>query len=200
MRIVPRSGLSENKFINLGVGLVDADYRVGVVLINNGNQDFQVKQGDRIAQLLLKKVSTPSIQEVQTLDETTRGIGAFGSTGMMSTKKENELMKVRTTNDIEVKSKRTSNMMMTQRQFITPKQLKKILKKSNEQCFLATVRLVKEEENAKHKCMTGKVKRELMNEKGAIRTTPPVEETRQKICSEAPVGIKETLKSNITKI
>ena len=55
--------------------MVDEDYRgeIGVVLINNGNQDFTVKQGDRIAQLILEKVSTPSVHEVQTLDETDQG-------------------------------------------------------------------------------------------------------------------------------
>ena len=52
---------------------------------------------------------------------------------------------------------------------------------------------MKEEENAKYKGITQKIKHELMKEKGALRTTPPVEETRQKICSEAPVGIKEAL-------
>ena len=82
---------------------------------------------------------------------------------------------------------------MSQRQFITPQQLKKFLKKSNERCFLAVIRLVKEKDNAKHKGMTQKVKPELMNWKNAVRTTPPVEETRQKSCSEAPVGIKEAL-------
>ena len=61
-----------------------------MVLVNNGNQDFQVKPEDRIAQLILENVSTPNIQEVQTLDETTRGIGGFGSIGVMSTQKGKE--------------------------------------------------------------------------------------------------------------
>ena len=73
-RIAPRLGLSVTKSIDVGAGVVNADYRgeVGVVLFNNGNQNFQVKQGDCIAQLILKKVSTHSIQEVQTLGEATR--------------------------------------------------------------------------------------------------------------------------------
>ena len=71
--------------------MVDEDYRgeIGVVLINNGNQDFTVKQGDRIAQLILEKVSTPGVYEVQTLDETTRGVGGFGSTEVKSQTDEN---------------------------------------------------------------------------------------------------------------
>ena len=82
---------------------------------------------------------------------------------------------------------------MSQRQFITPRQLKKILKRSNEQCFLAVVRLVKEEENARQKGMTQKVKRELMKEQGAVRAAPRVEETRRKICSDAPEKIRDAL-------
>ena len=69
-RIAPRSGLSVKKSIDIGAGVVDEDYRgeVGVVLVNNGDQDFPVKQGDRIAQLILEKIKTPSVQEVQSLD------------------------------------------------------------------------------------------------------------------------------------
>ena len=82
-RIVPRSGLSVKKSIDIGAGVVDEDYRVevGVVLINHGDQDFPVKQGGRIAQLILEKIKTPSIKEVQFLDETKRGESGFGSTG-----------------------------------------------------------------------------------------------------------------------
>ena len=50
-RIAPKSGLALKKFIDVGVGVVDSDYcgKVGVVLSNHGDQDFQVKMGDRIA-------------------------------------------------------------------------------------------------------------------------------------------------------
>ena len=83
-RIAPRSGLALKKFIDVGVGVVDADYRgeVGVVLFNHGDQDFEVKMGDRIAQLILEKISTPEVEEVSRLDSTVRGSGGFGSTGM----------------------------------------------------------------------------------------------------------------------
>ena len=56
-RIAPRSGLALKRFIDVGAGVVDGDYcgEVGVVLFNHGDQDFQVKMGDRIAQLILEK-------------------------------------------------------------------------------------------------------------------------------------------------
>ena len=91
-RIAPRSGLALKKFIAVGVGVVDSDYRgeVGVVLFNHGDQDFQVKMGDRIAQLILERIDTPPVQEVQDLAGTERGIGGFGSTGIGSGEKKND--------------------------------------------------------------------------------------------------------------
>ena len=85
-RIAPRSGLALKRFIDVGVGVVDADYRgeVGVVLFNHGDQDFQVKMGDRISQLILEKIDTPLVEEVQDLDNTVRGFDGFGTTGMKS--------------------------------------------------------------------------------------------------------------------
>ena len=83
-RIAPRSGLVVERFIDVGVGVIDQDYRfeVGVVLFDHGKSDFQVKQGDRIAQLILEKIETPIVQEVQELNETKRGTGGLGSTGI----------------------------------------------------------------------------------------------------------------------
>ena len=85
-RIAPRSGLALKKFIDVGAGVVDSDYRgeVGVVLFNHGDQDFVVKMGDRIAQLILEKIDTPPVQEVQGLEDFVRGTGGFGSTGVKS--------------------------------------------------------------------------------------------------------------------
>ena len=76
----------QKKFIDVGAGVVDSDYHgeVGVVLFNHGNQDFEVKMGDRIAQLILEKIDTPPVKEVQDLDNTVRGSGGFGSTGVKS--------------------------------------------------------------------------------------------------------------------
>ena len=82
-RIAPRSGLALKKFIDVGAGVVDHDYRgeVGVVLFNHGDQDFQVKMVDRIAQLILEKTDTPPVEEVQGLGDTVRGSGGFGTLG-----------------------------------------------------------------------------------------------------------------------
>ena len=58
-----------------------------MVLFNHGDQDFQVKMGDRIAQLILERIDTPPVQEVQDLAGTERGTGGFGSTGIGLEKK-----------------------------------------------------------------------------------------------------------------
>ncbi|CAG9464349.1 unnamed protein product [Pedinophyceae sp. YPF-701] len=83
-RIAPRSGLAWKNFIDTGAGVVDFDYRgpVGVILFNHGDTDFAVKRGDRVAQLILEKIVTPEVVEVEDLDSTDRGAGGFGSTGV----------------------------------------------------------------------------------------------------------------------
>ena len=87
-RIAPRSGLALKHGIDTGAGVVDADYRgpVGVILFNFGDVDFVVKQGDRIAQLILEQICMPEVFEVQELGDTVRGEGGFGSTGVHSKK------------------------------------------------------------------------------------------------------------------
>jgi len=55
---------------------------VGVLLFNHSDIDFEVKAGDRIAQLICEKIFYPSLQEVEDLDSTQRGEGGFGSTGV----------------------------------------------------------------------------------------------------------------------
>lgn len=67
----------------MGAGVIDYDYRgnVGVVLFNLAKQDYQVNKGDRVAQLVLERIFTPPIVECETLDETVRGAGGYGSTG-----------------------------------------------------------------------------------------------------------------------
>lgn len=82
-RIAPRSGLAAKHFIDVGAGVVDADYRgpVGVVLFNLGEADFSIKQGDRIAQLICEKIVYAEVLEVQELTDTVRGEGGYGSTG-----------------------------------------------------------------------------------------------------------------------
>ncbi|KAL5708946.1 dUTP diphosphatase [Ranunculus cassubicifolius] len=83
-RIAPRSGLAWKHSIDVGAGVIDADYRgpVGVILFNHSDVDFEIKQGDRIAQLIIEKIMTPEVFEVEDLEETVRGAGGFGSTGV----------------------------------------------------------------------------------------------------------------------
>ncbi|CAA3024773.1 deoxyuridine 5 -triphosphate nucleotidohydrolase [Olea europaea subsp. europaea] len=83
-RIAPRSGLAWKHSIDVGAGVIDADYRgpVGVILFNHSDVDFEVKAGDRIAQLIIEKILTPEVTEVDDLDSTIRGSGGFGSTGV----------------------------------------------------------------------------------------------------------------------
>lgn len=62
-RIAPRSGLALKKMIDVGAGVVDEDYRgeVGVVMFNFGEEDFVIKKGDRIAQMILERIMTPEV-------------------------------------------------------------------------------------------------------------------------------------------
>jgi len=82
-RIAPRSGLASKLFIDVGAGVVDEDYRgeVKVLLFNFSDTDFEVKKGDRIAQLICEKYAHVDIEEATSLEETVRGSGGFGSTG-----------------------------------------------------------------------------------------------------------------------
>ncbi|KAI0117320.1 dUTP diphosphatase [Daldinia grandis] len=82
-RIAPRSGLAAKHFIDTGAGVIDADYRgpVKVLLFNHSDADFPVAAGDRVAQLVVERIYTPEVREVQELDESVRGVGGFGSTG-----------------------------------------------------------------------------------------------------------------------
>ena len=82
-RVAPRSGLAAKKGIQVGAGVVDADYRgeIKVILFNHGTEDFEIKVSDRIAQLVLERYESVPIQLVDRLDDTERGEGGFGSTG-----------------------------------------------------------------------------------------------------------------------
>eukprot|EP01138_Halocafeteria_seosinensis_P003703 gb/GECG01003786.1/.p1 GENE.gb/GECG01003786.1/~~gb/GECG01003786.1/.p1 ORF type:complete len:155 (+),score=18.06 gb/GECG01003786.1/:1-465(+) len=82
-RVAPRSGLAHKHSIDVGAGVIDADYRgnVGVILFNFSDKPFEVKRGDRIAQLILERIETPEVEEVNEIDESERGDGGFGSTG-----------------------------------------------------------------------------------------------------------------------
>ena len=84
-QVRPRSGLAFKSGITClnSPGTIDADYRgeVKVILINHGAEDFTIRRGDRIAQLVIAPVVQATWSEVETLDETARGAGGFGSTG-----------------------------------------------------------------------------------------------------------------------
>ena len=84
-QIRPRSGLALKHGISLPntPGTIDSDYRgpLGVILINHGDAPFSVAHGDRIAQLIVAPVVQAEFAEVETLDDTARGEGGFGSTG-----------------------------------------------------------------------------------------------------------------------
>lgn len=81
-----RSGLALKKgiFVLNSPGTIDAGYRnsIGVILYNSGKDDFTVKNGDRIAQLVLQAVPMVVWQEVESLDDTERGMGGYGSSGV----------------------------------------------------------------------------------------------------------------------
>lgn len=69
--------------IDVGAGVIDSDYRgnVGVILFNFSDEPFKVNIKDRIAQLIVEKISTPQVVQVDEIPETVRGEGGFGSTG-----------------------------------------------------------------------------------------------------------------------
>ncbi len=82
-RVAPRSGLAAKHCINVGAGVIDPDYtgEIKVILFNHGLKDFEIKKGDRIAQLILERCETPPIEEISIVEDTERGSGGFGSTG-----------------------------------------------------------------------------------------------------------------------
>ncbi len=85
-QVRPRSGLALKKGIGLlnAPGTIDADYRgeIGVILINLSHETFVVNDGERIAQLVVARHETVEWRPVEQLDETPRGTGGFGHTGV----------------------------------------------------------------------------------------------------------------------
>jgi len=82
-RVAPRSGLAAKHSIDVGAGVIDSDYRgeVKVILFNFSENDFTIKEGDRIAQLVIERIYTPDVVVVEKLEASVRGTGGFGSTG-----------------------------------------------------------------------------------------------------------------------
>jgi dUTP pyrophosphatase len=79
-----RSGLAANSSLHCLAGVVDSGYRgeVKVVLVNLSKHDMYIKKGMRIAQMVIQKIETPILEEVESLDGTKRNDGGFGSTGL----------------------------------------------------------------------------------------------------------------------
>ena len=85
-QVRPRSGLALKKGVTVlnSPGTIDAGYRgeIGVILANFGEESFEVKKGDKVAQLVLAPVTQAAVEETDVVDATDRGAGGFGSTGV----------------------------------------------------------------------------------------------------------------------
>ena len=85
-QIRPRSGLALKHTISLTntPGTIDEGYRgeIGVIMINHGNENFEIKEGMKIAQMVIKPIYEVNITESKDLSDTSRGEGGFGSTGI----------------------------------------------------------------------------------------------------------------------
>ena len=85
-QIRPRSGLALRHGLSLinAPGTIDSDYRgeIKIILINQGDEDFGISRGMRIAQMVIAPVLQVAIEPVTSLDDTARGAGGFGSTGV----------------------------------------------------------------------------------------------------------------------
>ena len=84
-QVRPRSGLAVKHGVTVlnAPGTIDEDYRgeIKVPLINHGAEDFVIKRGDRVAQIVIAPITHAKLIEVSSLDETARGVGGFGSSG-----------------------------------------------------------------------------------------------------------------------
>ncbi len=85
-QVRPRSGLALKHGVTVlnAPGTIDSDYRgiIKVILINHGKKAFWIRRGDRIAQMVITRVEQVEVEEVEILDETSRGEGGFGHTGL----------------------------------------------------------------------------------------------------------------------
>ena len=82
-----KSGLALKNGIKTMAGVIDSGYRgeIGIVLANLSDQDYKIEKGQKIAQMLVQKVERAEIEETKNLNETSRGAGGFGSTGLFKT-------------------------------------------------------------------------------------------------------------------
>ena len=142
-RLAPRAGLAVKKYIDVGAGVIDADCRgeIGVVLFNHSEQNFQIKKGDRIAQLILEKTETPPVKGTADLPSTVRGKEGFGSTGINDEKKEQKYSsRVSILQHVQGKFKiKRTNACRIQREFVSIKKMQKLMKQK-EQVFLCNIK------------------------------------------------------------
>jgi dUTP pyrophosphatase len=82
-RIAPRSGLAYKNGIIINGGVIDADYQgdIGVIMYNSGNKDLEIKESDRIAQIIFEFYNVANFIQCEQFDVSERGDGSFGSTG-----------------------------------------------------------------------------------------------------------------------
>lgn len=82
-RIAPRSSLAWERFISIGAGVIDSDYRgnVKIVVFNHSSEQFEIKTGTKIAQLICEKIMFPKIKILNEPNQTDRGDKGFGSSG-----------------------------------------------------------------------------------------------------------------------
>ncbi|MDT5158855.1 MAG: dUTP pyrophosphatase [Acidobacteriota bacterium] len=83
-RVAPRSGLAVRHGLDVLAGVIDADYRGEILcaLVNHGEEPFEIEPGARVAQLIVEAIAQPEPVWAEDLEETTRGAGGFGSTGV----------------------------------------------------------------------------------------------------------------------
>lgn len=119
LRIAPRSGLAYKFGIDVGAGVIDADYRgpVGVILFNFGTDDFTIQRGDRIAQAILEQICIPSAiidvpMEVELPTVGTRGENGFGSTGITTTSMDTSTPQISLTTVYETDGNKKPRMDM----------------------------------------------------------------------------------------
>ena len=150
-RVAPRSGLAVKKFIDVGAGVIDSDYRgeVGVALFNFSGENFCINMGIRIAQLVFfEKIKTPEIKEVTELEGTDRGSKGYGSSGISAEMSEDRHQSIQNTQsvinqDFKIVQRNTEankpNILAQARKIISVRQIQKLAKGDN-LVFLAIIR------------------------------------------------------------
>ena len=193
-RIAPRSGLAVKRFIDVGAGVIDADYRgeIGVVLFNHSDEDFVVKPGDRIAQLILEKIETPTVKEAEELPDTKRGTDGFGSTGVGDEEKRKS-SRVSILQRVDRKPRiKNTNTCRIQREFISIKKMQKLMKQK-EPVFLCIIKGGQGAQNQRRRAR-GKKKSSAVLSSSTAQDSQGVTEKTKRELSKA-VGPKKQFKT-----